>query len=47
MFGKEVKKNVKKAYSPPESVLKTIFDFAKSYDTVKATPTGYVEMNLN
>jgi len=47
MFGKEVKKNVKAAYSPPESVLKTILDFAKSYDTVKTTPAGYVEINLN
>ncbi len=57
MFGKEVKKNskeiyspeedVSKTYSPRESLVKEILDFAKSYDTLETVSTGYVEINLN
>ncbi len=40
-------KNEEKIYSPSENVVNRILDFAKSYEVLKSTKTGCVELNLN
>lgn len=34
-------------FEPSNRSLKTILDFARSYDVLETESTGYVEMNLN
>ncbi len=42
-----LRKTEEENYSPSDRILKKIFDFAKSYDALKTTSAGYVELNLN